>query len=189
VTTNGVTTRSGGFANPETAWIYNTQDSGGLPTRGTLLEGSLGYSFRNIPFPYLQNHFSTFHPVHNQISLFLASDEESSFGKNVSFYDQFTYGGARQLEAYRYQEFRANTLVSAGGGAFFHVFKVRRWSLNPSFAAWYEAARLDLGSQGWQTHQSTSLGAFVPSPIGVVGLTLSFAENGNARFRFLLGGF
>ena len=189
VTTNGVTAHSTGFANPEAAWLYNTQDSGGLPTHGTLLEGSLGYSFRNTPFPYLQNHFSAFHPVHDRVSLFVASDQDSSFGKNLSFYDQFTYGGARELDAYRYQEFRANTLVSAGGGAFFHVFKVRRWSLNPSFAAWYEAARLDLGSQGWQTRQSTSLGTFVPSPVGVVGLTLSFAEDGKARFRFSLGSF
>jgi hypothetical protein len=127
ITTDGVTARSGAFANPEVTWVYNTQDSGGLPSRGTLLEGSLGYSFRNTPFPYLQNHFSSFYPVRERISVFALSDEESSFGEKLSFYNQFTYGGARELDAYPYQEFHANTLVSIGGGAFFHVFKVQRW--------------------------------------------------------------
>lgn len=189
VVSNGVVAQSGAFANPEATWVYNTQDSGGLPTRGALMEGSLGYSFRNVSFPYLQNHFSIFHPVHRHVSLFAASNEASSFGKNVNFYDQFTYGGARELDAYRYQEFHANTLVSAGGGAMVHAFNVRRWSIYPGFAAWYEAARLDLGAQGWQTHQSASVGVFIPSPIGTAGLTLSFNENGKARARFLLGSF
>lgn len=189
VTTNGVTARSGGFANLGATWIYNTQDSGGLPSRGTLVEGSLGYSFRNVPFPHLQNHFSAFHPVHPRVSLFAGSDQESSFGKNVSFFDQFPYGGARELDAYRYQEFHANTFVSAGGGAMLRALNIRRWSIKPEFAAWYQVARLDLGSQGWQTHQSTSMGVFIPSPIGTAGLTLSFNENGKARVRLLVGSF
>lgn len=189
VTTNGITATNTAFANPEATWIYNTQDSGGLPTRGTLLEGSLGYSFRDVSFPYLQDHFSAFFPVHPKASLFVTSDQESTFGRNVSFFDQFPYGGARELDAYRYQEFHANSLVSGGGGAIFRMFKVRRLSINPSFAAWYQVARLDLGSQGWQTHQSTSIGIFIPSPIGTAGFTVSFNENGKARGRLVLGSF
>jgi NTE family protein len=189
VTTDGVAAQDGGFANPEATWIYNTQDSGGLPSRGTLVEGSLGYSFRNTSFPYLKNRFSTFHPVGRHASVFAGSDAASSFGKKLSFFDQFPYGGARELDAYRYQEFHANSLVSGSAGAFLRALNIRRWSINPEFAAWYQAARLDLGSQGWQTHQSTSLGVFIPSPIGTAGLTLSFTEKGKARVRLLLGSF
>jgi len=189
VTTGGITAQSGAFADPQATWIYNTQDSGGLPTRGTLLEGSFGYSFRNTPFPHLKNHFNSFHQVDQRVSLYVASDAASSFGKNVSFFDQFPYGGARELDAYRYQEFHANTLVSAGGGAILRALTVRRFGIYPNIAAWYQVARLDLGSQGWQTHQSTSMGVFIPSPIGTAGLTLSFNENGKARVRLLLGSF
>jgi hypothetical protein len=189
VVTDGVSALDGAFANPEATWIYNTQDSGGLPSRGTLVEGSLGYSFRNASFPYLRNHLSAFHPLGRHISIFADSDAESSFGKKLAFFDQFVYGGARQLDAYRYQEFHANTLVSGGGGAIVRAFTIRSWSIHPEFAAWYQAARLDLGSQGWQTHQSTSLGVFIPSPIGTAGLTLSFTEKGKARVRLLLGSF
>jgi NTE family protein len=189
VSADGVIARDGGFANPEATWIYNTQDSGGLPSRGTLLEGSVGYSFRNTSSPYLNNHFSVFHPVARHASVFADSDAASSFGKKLSFFDQFPYGGSRKLDAYRYQEFHANTLISGGGGAILRALSIRRWSINPEFGVWYQAARLDLGSQGWQTHQSTSLGVFIPSPIGTAGLTLSFTENGKARVRLLLGSF
>ena len=189
VTIDGVTAQTGAFADPQAAWVYNTQDSGGLPTRGTLLEGSAGYSFRNTSFPYLKNHFSSFHPVDRRVTLYVASDAASTFGKKVSFFDQFPYGGTRELDAYRYQEFHANTLVSAGGGTILRTLTVRRFGIYPSIAAWYQVARLDLGSQGWQTHQSSSLGVFIPSPIGTAGLTLSFNENGKARARLLLGSF
>jgi NTE family protein len=189
VTTNGVPAKNTAFANPEATWIYNNQDSGGLPTRGTLLEGSFGYSFRKTSFPYLQDHFSVFLPVDPRASLFVTSDQASTFGRNVSFFDQFPYGGARELDAYRYQEFHANTLVSGGAGAIFRVCKSRHLSINPSMAAWYQGARLDLGSQGWHTYQSTSIGVFIPSPIGTAGFTLSFDGNGKARGRLLLGSF
>jgi NTE family protein len=189
LTANHIRAQSGPFTNLDANWIYNTQDSSALPTRGTLLEGSLGYSFRRNSFPYLRNDFSTFHPLNGRTSLFVASEQASSFGKEISFYDQFTYGGIGQLEAYRYQEFHANTLFSARGGAFFRPWKARLWSMEPQLAGWYEVARLDLGISGWQTHQSTSVGAFVASPIGTLRVALSFSERGKVRPRLSIGRF
>jgi len=189
VTANHIRAQSGPFTNLDANWIYNTQDSSTLPTRGTLLEGSLGYSFRRNSFPYLNNHFSAFHPLNGRTSLFVASEQASTIGKEVSFYDQFTYGGIDQLEAYRYQEFHANTLFSARGGAFFRPWKARLWSMEPQLAGWYEVARLDLGISGWQTHQSTSVGAFVASPIGTLRVALSFSERGKVRPRLSIGRF
>jgi NTE family protein len=189
VTANNIRTQSGGFTNLDAKWIYNTQDSSVLPTRGTLVEGSLGYSFRRNSFPYLYNHFSAFHPLNGRTSLFIASEQGSSFGKELSFYDQFTYGGIGQLEAYRYQEFHANTLFSARGGALFRPWKARLWSMEPQLAGWYEIARLDLGISGWQTHQSTSVGAFVVSPVGTLRVALSFSERGKVRPRLAIGHF
>ena len=59
----------------------------------------------------------------------------------------------------------------------------------PGLAFWYEAGRFDLGSQGWKTHQSTSIATFFPTQVGATGLELSFDENGKARFRLMLGSF
>jgi hypothetical protein len=189
VTANGVTSESAPFANLETRWIYNTQDSGALPSKGTLLEGSFGYSFRSNPFPFGVNRFSFFHPLNGRTSFFLATNQESSFGINPSFYDQFTYGGLGQLEAYRYQQFHANTVVSASAGAFFHVAKAKLFSLDPRFIGLYEAARLDLGSQGWQTHQSASVGALLATPLGTLGFTVGVDEQQKLRVRLLVGRF
>jgi NTE family protein len=189
VTANGVTAESGPFANLEAGWIHNTQDSGALPTKGTLLEGSLGYSFRTNPFPFLINRFSIFHPFNSRASFFFSTNQESTFGINPSFYDQFTYGGLGQLEAYRYQEFHANTLISASSGAVFHVGKTKLFSLDPRLTGLYEAARLDLGSQGWQTHQSVSVGVLLATPVGTLGLTVAVDEQQKLRVRLSIGRF
>jgi hypothetical protein len=62
-------------------------------------------------------------------------------------------------------------------------------AFRPYLAAWYQAARLDVAEQGWQTRQSTSVGLFAPTPLGITGLILSFSEKGEARFRLSLGSF
>lgn len=184
---DGVPANSHGFANPEVTWVYNTQDSGGLPYKGTRFEGSAGYSFRNTSFPYLRNDFSTFRPVARKVSIFGLGSFATSFGRKLNYYEQFTAGGAAQLSAFRYQEFHSNAMIEGGAGVIFHGPPVRSLSVYPGFAAWYEAGRMDMGSRGWQTHQSTSAGAFFPTPLGAVGAAISFNERGKARLRLSLG--
>jgi hypothetical protein len=58
-----------------------------------------------------------------------------------------------------------------------------------NFAVWHEAARMDLGLAGWQTHQSTTTALFFPSPVGALGIAVAFNENGKARFRLSVGNF
>jgi NTE family protein len=186
-TVDGVKAESGGFAAPEARWIFNSQDSGGLPTHGTLTEGAIGYSFRKVTYPYFQQNFSTLRPAGNHLSFFGISQEGTSFGRKLDYFEQFTGGGEGQLGAFRYQEFHANTLVTGGAGIILHGFTFPRLSVNPSLAFWYEAGRFDLGSQGWQTHQSTSTGILFPTPLGAAGVSLSFDEAGKARFRLMLG--
>jgi NTE family protein len=187
LTADGVRAESGPFAAPELRWIYNSQDSGGLPTRGTRSEGSLGYSFRQTSYPYLRNDFSTFYSPARRLSLFGINQIESSFGAKLNFYEQFTAGGQNQLSAFRYQEFHANTVLTGGGGLILRGPSFPSVSLYPALAIWYEAGRLDLGSLGWQTHQSTSTGIFIPTRVGAAGIAVSFDESGKARFRLMLG--
>lgn len=188
-TVDGVKADSQGFAAPELQWIYNNQDSGGLPTRGTRSEGSFGYSFRDHSYPYLRQNFSTVQPVNSKISFFGDSQSGTSFGRKLNYYEQFAGGGQFQLSAFRYQEFHANTLVEGGGGMIIHGPAIRWLSIYPGMAIWYEAGRFDMGSRGWQTHQSTSTGLFFPTPLGAAGFSLSFDEAGKARFRLMLGSF
>lgn len=189
VESNGIVAHSQGFANPEMVWIYNSQDAGGLPSRGTRIEGSAGYSLRTNSYPYFKNEISTFHPVQKHVTLFGQSRAATSFGRNLNYFNQFPVGGEGQLDAYRYQEFHANTFVSATGGAIFRGPGLKSLSIYPAVSVWYSATRLDLGALGWQTHQSTSIGMFFPTPVGSAGLSVSFNENGKAKFRLSIGSF
>ncbi len=187
LTVDGVKAKSGGFVAPEARWIFDSQDSGGLPSHGVLVEGAAGYNFSDVDYPYFQQHFSAFHSLGKTLSIFGTGRQGASFGRKLDYYEQFTAGGEGQLGAFRYQEFHANTLVTAGAGAALRGPAIPLLSLHPEFAAWYEAGRFDMGSQSWRTHQSTSAGVLIPTPIGAFGLTLSFDEAGRARWRLLLG--
>jgi NTE family protein len=188
IAVDGVPAVSGGFVSPEMRWIFNSQDSGGLPTRGVLTEGSAGYSFRNVSYPYFEHHFNAFRPLNKRFSIFGINNDAASFGRKLDYYEQFTAGGEDKLTAFRYQEFHANSFTTAGAGLTLRGPSVSWLSIHPDLAAWYEAGRFDLGLKGWQTHQSTSTGIFFPTPIGAFGMTLSVDERGKTRLRLVLGG-
>ncbi len=190
VSVDGVASRSGGFTIPEARWIFNNQDSGGLPSRGTRAEGATGFVVRqNQEYPFFQNDFSTFQPIANKITLFAMNHAATSFGRKLGYYDQFTAGDQVNMAAFRYQEFHANSFATAGSGLIFYGRPIPHISAHPGFAAWYEAGRFDMGSRGWSTHQSASLGVFFPTQVGATGLQISFDEAGRARFRLMLGSF
>jgi NTE family protein len=190
VVVDGVSSRSGGFTVPEMRWIVNHQDSGGLPTRGTRSEGEAGYFLRSTgDYPFVHSDFSKFQPLNRNVTLFALNNVGTSFGRKLNYFDQFIAGDQTDMAAFRYQEFHANTLVTAGSGVILHGRPIRHISSHPGIALWYEAGRFDAGSAGWSTHQSASIGTFFPTRVGATGFELSFDEAGKARFRLMLGSF
>lgn len=190
VTVDGVRSRSGAFTQPQLRWILNDQDCGGLPTHGTRFEGSAGYLVaRSGDYPVLQSEFSSFKPLNRHVTAFALNYTGTSFGHKLDYYDQFIAGDQTNMPAFRYQEFHANTLMTAGSGVILHPHPIPHISSHPGLAFWYEAGRFDMGSQGWKTHQSSSVATFFPTQLGATGLELSFDENGKARFRLMLGSF
>jgi NTE family protein len=189
VIADGVEASNTAFLNSEIAGVINTQDSGQLPSRGLRLNASSGWSFREHSFPYLQMNFDYFKPVGSQVSLFATGQTDTSMGRKLTFYDQFTAGGLNQLDAYRHQELRADTLLLAGGGVLYRGANPKGAAFRPIFGSWYEAARLDSVATPWQFRQSATLGVFTPTPLGLAGLTFSVDLNGGTRFRFSLGSF
>jgi NTE family protein len=190
VAVDGVSSRDGGFAQPEMRWILNTENSGGLPTHGVRVEGSAGYTFRRSEdFPFLQNEASVFEPLSQHLTFFALSHTGTGFGNKLDYYDQFVAGDLGNMAAFRYQDFHADTVVTGGSGLILYGPKVPRISSHPGIALWYEGGRFDNGFQGWTTHHSASAGAFFHTPVGAVGLQLSFDEDGKARLRLMLGSF
>lgn len=189
IAVDGVVASDTAFANAEVTGIINTQDSGGLPTRGLRLNASAGWSFRENPFPYLELNFDHFHPIGKQFSLFAMGRTDTSMGKKLSFYDQFTAGGLNQLDAYRHQEIRGNTLLMAGGGVLFRGLNPNQTLFRPIPAVWYEAASIDWRSSNSHSKQSASVGLYAPTPLGIASLAFSFDMKGSTRFRLSLGSF
>jgi len=189
ITVDGVQASSTTFANPEIVWIVNSQDSGQLPTTGTRVNGSAGWSFREHSFPYLQMDFDHFQPIGNQFSAFTMGYTNSSMGRRMTFYDQFTTGGLTQLDAFRYQELRANTMVGVGGGVLYRGTNPKGEAFRPIFGTWYEGTTLKSPDSDSQFRQSATVGVFVPTPLGLAGLTFSLDMKGSSRFRFSLGSF
>jgi NTE family protein len=190
VTVDGVRSGDGSFMQPQLRWNLNDQDSGGLPARGTRFEGSAGYLLRRSgDYPIFQSEYSTFKPLSSHVTVFALNHAGTSFGRKMDYFDQFIAGDQGNMPAFRYQEFHANTLVTAGSGLILHPRPIPHVSSHPGLAFWYEAGRFDLGSQGWRTHQSTSIATFFPTQLGATELEVSFDENGKARFRLMLGSF
>lgn len=190
VAVDGVSSHSGGFTVPEVRWTINHQDSGGVPTRGTRSEGEAGYFLRSSgDYPFVHSDFSRFQPVSRDLTLFALNNVATSFGRKLNYFDQFVAGDQTNMAAFRYQEFHANTLVTAGTGVIVHGRPIRYVSSHPGLALWYEAGRFDAGSAGWSTHQSASVGAFFPTQLGATEVQVSFDESGKARFRLMLGSF
>jgi len=189
VVANGIDSTSTAFANPEMTFLADTQDAGILPSKGTRFRGALGYSVRDHSYPYFDSSFSHFVPLPKDSGAFVLGRADTSFGRSLGYYDQFTAGGFADLSAYRLQEFHANTLVTAGGGAYTGIPKVDVSGWKPLVATWYEIGRFDQGAAGWATHQSASVGVFGPSPLGPVGLALSANEDGKLRVSLVFGRF
>jgi NTE family protein len=189
VVVNGIETTDTAFANPEITGIINSQDSGAFPSRGLRLNASSGWSFREHSFPYLELNLDHFQPIGQNFSAVAMGRADTSMGRNLGFYDQFTAGGLNQLDAYRFQEIRGDTLLMAGGGLLYRGLNPNTSQLRPIFGAWYQAASIDSLTNSSQVKQSASVGVFTPTPLGIAGLAFSFDLDGSTRFRLSLGSF
>jgi len=189
VVSNGIETTNTGFANPEITGTINTQDSESFPSRGVRVNASSGWSFRENPFPYLELNFDHFQPLGSDFTAFAVGRADTSMGKKLGFYDQFTAGGLNQLDAYRFQEIRGDTILMAGGGVLYRGMNPNAVQFRPIFGAWYQAASIDWRTSNSDFKDSASVGIFSPTPLGIAGVTFSTDLNGSARFRLSLGSF
>ena len=197
VETNGIESSNTSFVNPEIIGIVNTQDSGRFPSKGSRLNASAGWSFRDQSFPYVDLSFDHFQPAGTQWTFFATGRAGSSLGRRVGFYDQFTLGGLNELEAYKYQEMRGDTVLGAGGGIFYRGANLHDKMFRPIFGTWYQAAFIDPGNNTsnptsnpiLHSPQSIAVGIFAPTPLGIAGATVSFDLKGTVRFRLSIGSF
>jgi NTE family protein len=186
---NGIETTDTTFVNPEITGIVNSQDSARLPSRGLRLNTVAGWSFRENSFPYVETNFDHFHPVARNLSLFAMGRADTSMGRKLGFYDQFTAGGLGELDAYRYQEVRGDSLLMAGGGFLYRGLNPQDSAFRPILGSWYQAASVDPWTSTSQLKQSAAVAVLTPTPLGILTLTFSTDLKGTTRWRVSLGSF
>jgi len=186
---NGIESSNTAFINPEIKGIINTQDSGRLPSRGFRLSAAAGWSFREHSFPYVEMNFDRFQPLGKQFTWTAMGRIDTSLGRRLAFYDQFTAGGLNDLDAYRYQEIRGDSVLIGGAGILYRGANLQERFFMPIFGTWYQAASVDPRSDRSESRQSAALGVFTPTPLGLAGATFSFDLKGTMRFRLSLGSF
>ncbi|MNC95092.1 hypothetical protein D3C83_121160 [compost metagenome] len=59
----------------------------------------------------------------------------------------------------------------------------------PIFGSWYQAAGLNAFNDDSEFRQSATAGVFMPTPLGLAGLTFSLDLKGSNRFRLSIGSF
>jgi hypothetical protein len=133
--------------------------------------------------------FDHFQPVGKQVSLFALGRADTSMGRKLNFFDQFSGGGFGQLDAYRYQEIRGDTLLMAGGGLLYRGLNPQSAAFRPIFGSWYQAASTDPWTLNSQFKQSAAVGVLAPTPLGIASLTFATDLHGSTRWRVSLGSF
>jgi NTE family protein len=186
---DGIASLNTTFVNPEIKAIINTQDSGLLPSRGFRLNAAAGWSFREHSFPYIEMSFDHFQPLGKQFTWIATGRTDTSLGTKLGFYDQFTAGGLNDMDAYRYQEIRGDTVLMGGSGILYRGANLHGRQFRPIFGTWYQIATADVLSGDLESRQSAALGIFTPTPLGIAGATFSFDLKGTMRFRLSLGSF
>jgi NTE family protein len=177
------------FINTEIVGIVNSQDSGLLPTRGLRVNASSGYSFRERSFPYLEMNFDYFQPAAKDFSVIAMGKTDTSMGRKLTFFDQFSAGGFTQLDGYRYQEVRGDTILMGGLGFLYRGMNPKNAAFRPIWGAWYEAAAIDPRTANSNTKQSAAVAVLTPTPLGLVGLSAGMDLKGSLRWRLSIGSF
>jgi outer membrane translocation and assembly module TamA len=131
--------------------------------------------------------FDHFQPLGKQFTLMGMGRTDTSMGRQLAFFDQFTAGGLTDMDAYRYQEIRGDTVLIGGGGILYRGANLQQKQFRPIFGSWYQAAFVNPRSDTSESRQSAALGVFTPTPLGIVGATLSFDLKGSIRFRMSIG--
>jgi hypothetical protein len=116
--------------------------------------------------------FDHFQPLWDTFSVFTLGNVDIAFGQKLPFYDQFTAGGLTDLDAYRYQELHAHSALAAGGGLILPRHESQECRFPPLSGSLVPSSAVGSAEQGWQTRQSTSVGLFAPTSLGITGLIL-----------------
>jgi len=188
----GLTAVTGNTGEFRTRYIWDSQDSPSVPSRGTRIMSTLSRVLQSPglahPIAQLDVQTSTFIPTGPKTSLFFVASGGTTFHGAAGPLQVFTLGGAFHLGAYLPQEFSGNHYAYSSLGFrrdLYHLPKLVGGKIY--WGGWYEAGTAFNDPDSVAVRGTFNLGVIAETIVGPIALATSVSPTGQSRVNFSIG--
>ncbi|HET9407012.1 MAG TPA: patatin-like phospholipase family protein [Candidatus Sulfotelmatobacter sp.] len=188
----GLPTVRGSTGQFRARYVWDSQDSPAIPSRGTRIVASLARVLQSPGLSRSMDQFevqtSTFVPTGPKTSLFFDISGGTSFGSNAGPFQVFALGGPFRLGAYFPQEFLGNHYGYASLGFRRELYRLPQLVGKKLYwGGWYEAGSAFNSSTSIGVKGSINLGVMADTIVGPIALATSVSPTGQSRVNFSVG--
>jgi NTE family protein len=185
---------TGPFSSGSARFVFDSQDSAIVPTRGVRFTADSYWYFKSpgAPqgFPKSSIGGSLFKTVSRPGLVFGFGGAGTTFDREPGPLEQFTLGGPLRLSAYGSDEFRGNAYVLVGGGYLHRVGYLPNLLGRKIYAgAWYEGGQTFFHRSDANYRNDVAGGLIVETLLGPATIGGAWGEGGRGKFFFSFGRF
>jgi NTE family protein len=188
----GLTAVTGSTGEFRTRYIWDSQDSPSVPSRGTRIMSTLSRVLQSPglthPIAQLDVQTSTFVPTGPKTSLFFIASGGTTFHGAAGPFQVFTLGGAFHLGAYLPQEFSGNHYAYSSLGFRRDLYRLPKLVGGKIYwGGWYEAGAAFNDPDTIVVRGTFNLGVIAETIVGPIALATSVSPTGQSRVNFSIG--
>jgi NTE family protein len=188
----GLTAVTGSTGEFRTRYIWDSQDSPSVPSRGTRIMSMLSRVLQSPglahPIAQLDVQTSTFVPTGPKTSLFFVASGGTTFHGAAGPFQVFTLGGAFHLGAYLPQEFSGNHYAYSSLGFRRDLYRLPKLVGGKIYwGGWYEAGTAFNDPDSVAVRGTFNLGVIAETIVGPIALATSVSPTGQSRVNFSIG--
>ena len=173
-------------------YIWDSQDSPAVPSRGSRLVASLAHILQSPgvtqAFNQLEVQSSNFIPTGDKTSMFLNASFGTTFNRDAGPFQIFSLGGPFRLGAYSQDEFLGNHYAYAALGFRRELYRLPQLAGDKVYwGGWYEAGSAFNDPGSVAVRGSINLGIIAETILGPVALDGSVSPTGETKINFSIG--
>jgi NTE family protein len=184
----------GSFSSGSARFVFDSQDSAIVPTRGVRVTAESYWFFKSpgAPkgFPQASISGSMFKSVSARGLIFGFGGAGTTFDREPGPLQQFTLGGPFRLSAYGQDEFRGNNYVLVAGGYLYRVGELPRLLGQKIYVGgWYEGGQAYFPRSKGDYRNDIAGGLTLETVLGPATIGAAWGEGGRGKFFFSFGRF
>jgi NTE family protein len=188
----GLPSLSGSTGEFRTRYVWAGQDSPSVPGTGTRIVATLSRVLQSPglvhPIGQLDAETSTFFPLSEKTSLFLAASVGTTFHGSAGQFQLFSLGGPFRLGAYLPSEFVGNNYAYASIGFRRDLYHLPQLVGKKIYwGGWYEAGSAFNDPDSIVVRGTFNLGVIADTIVGPIALATSVSPTGQSRVNFSVG--